>query len=390
MTTLITQIRQSLQKTWDETKHPRHAEGSTNGGQFKAKADTDDPEPIPPAGVKKPDSEWDWPRTPGEKKFWPEYRAWQERQERKRVVQRPVTPAQAVVDPIKLGPGMLMPGVPKSWQKLGGKRDVEIGDLSNLGSNAPRLLRVTRWDDSQVVVIEKIPRGENQSEVEAELENELLAGRLAAQVGAEVPHTEVSGIIFRQEFVAGKTLVEEMSDRLNAMDDEQLKAWYRQNFRGVPTPAHSSLRDPAFTEFLMKYGEIDAFPELRRRLDGVQNGLVDFLMDQQDRNKANIFFGEDGHVILIDNGNTGRPGRTRNYSDKFLPDKSIFIELNAGKSISPKQREGLEAIKADQTFPEAIRFRADFLLRYGYIPFKEVAANKLWASMYEEYQRRKK
>ncbi len=398
MSDLLSLVRTSLHKaTWDETKHPRHSDGSPNGGQFKAKGAADvvaapavdsDPEPTPPPGVKPPEDEWEWPKSAGEKKFWPVWRAWKERQNRKRPPK--AAPQTYEAPPPKLGPGMLMPGVPKSWQKLGGKKEIEVGRSPLRGWNDPRFMRITRWDDTTIKVIEKMPRYEHQVEVEAELENELVAGRIAELVGAVVPHTEASGIVLRQEFVEGKTLDEEISDRLKAMTEDEFKGWYRQRFKDVPPPAYHSLKDQHMQDFIMKYVDANAFPDLARRLEGVQNGVVDFLMDQQDRSQANLFFGEDGGLILIDNGNTGFPGRTKNYSNQSLPEKSVLIEVNAGKPLGEKQKAGLEKIKADESFPEAIRFRADFLLRYGYIPFKELAANKLWADMYSEYQQRKK
>lgn len=374
-------VREQVQravKEWDESKHKRQPAGSEQGGEFTSTGDL-----VIPKGMRIPQDTWDQPRNLAESKFFDRWRAHQEQVAAQRAKKKP--PVE------KLGPGMLMAGVPKSWNRLGGKKELEVGRPGR-GISDPIFLKITRWDDTVTKVIQKMPWQETTVEVEAELANEAWAYELSNVLGGSVPHTEFSGLLMRQEFIPGKTLVEEMAERLNALSDDEFNDKYGSSVSNLSrAEATKYVLDNTDADILMDGGANALIPGMRQRLSNPANAVIDFLMDQSDRNTGNILFREsDGQLVLIDNGNSADASRTANFVRWKHPRASSLIYAQAGKKIPAEMVNGLKTIQANSNLPEAIRFRAEFLLKYGRIPFREPAAQKTWETLFDEYERRPK
>jgi hypothetical protein len=126
-------------------------------------------------------------------------------------------------------------------------------------------------------------------------------------------------------------------------------------------------------------------PAINHHFHNFEHALVDFLMNQLDRNMTNVLIDQDGKDWLIDHGNTGEIGATSRLVFNDEPLDSPYVRMTAGWEVEAKDRPKLEAVLRDESFPKAVRARADFLLRYGKIPGGELAGTDLWNQIVTEY-----
>jgi hypothetical protein len=212
------------------------------------------------------------------------------------------------------------------------------------------------WNEPQLVIIQS-PTGEKrvvekQIKTHYEKENELLGSRLSVLMGARSALTEVEQNTVRSEFLPNThPIVQDMSDPNHV--HERFDWWL----------------DPAINHHFHNF----------------EHALVDFLMNQLDRNMTNVLIDQDGKDWLIDHGNTGEIGATSRLVFNDEPLDSPYVRMTAGWEVEAKDRPKLEAVLRDESFPKAVRARADFLLRYGKIPGGELAGTDLWNQIVTEY-----